>query len=225
MPGIRRTLCADSPHPDAAPADAARALAEHRAVLVTDEHGPALRDFLRCAPATVWIAGPRQAPVQHLLAAIDPRAPDAITSAVIDIAGVLRRTIGVELFAAHAWSAPGELLLATHASAKAARRYVASRRDDAERAFDECLQRAGVECRRICEHDEPVALIERLVRELDIDAVVLGTRPRSRIARALLGCTAERVARCTPVHVIVAKPSPPRFDVRLPRAIVLPRAA
>src|SRR5690606_10137101 len=108
-----------------------------------------LRDFLRCAHATVWIERPRHAPVQRLLAAIDPRAPEPITSAVLEVAAILEREVGIRLFAVHAWSAPGELLLATHASASAARGYVATRRRDATRSFDDCLRRAGLECPRI----------------------------------------------------------------------------
>lgn len=116
VPEICRTLAVYCSRADEARAEAARVLAEYRDGQVTDEHGTALRDFLRCAHATVWVVSPRDTPV-------------------------------------------------------------------------------------------------------------LGARPRSRVTRDRHGCIAERGTMCAPVHVIVAKPWPPRFDARLPRALVRPRAA
>ena len=206
---------------DAAWADVAGDLSARHELLITDEHGPALRDFLRRAHATVWIEGPRHAPVQRVLAAVDPFAPAPITSAVLDVARALTSAPDAQLLAVHAWSAPGEALIAEHASPARARGYVDAQRALALRALARTLEPLGdavAAC--FCLRGEPVGAIEYLVGELAIDAVVLGITPRSRLARVLLGCTAERVARSVECHVVVARP-PAGADAitELPRAV------
>jgi nucleotide-binding universal stress UspA family protein len=47
---------------------------------------------------------------------------------------------------------------------------------------------------------------EGVVTERDADVVVMGTRGRRGVARALLGSVAEKVVRLSPVPVLVVPP-------------------
>jgi universal stress protein E len=218
-----------SSHRGGAWSAAAGALTCHHDLLITDEHGAGLREFLRRAPATVWIEGTVRDPVRRVLAAMDPFAPPEITAAVLDDARVLAGATLAELFALCAWTAPGEELLARHDSVSRMRSYVAAERERARAAFDACLRHLDPpldEEHRLCERGRPAAVIVRVASERRIDAVVLGITPRPRLARTLLGCTAERVARTVASHVVVVKPpgavspiAPP------PRAVALRGAA
>jgi nucleotide-binding universal stress UspA family protein len=218
-----------SSHQDGGWSAAAGALTCHHDLLITDEHGPGLREFLRHAPVTVWIEGAARDPVRRVLAAMDPFAPPEITSAVLDDARVLAGATLAELFALCAWSAPGEDLLARYDSVSRTRSYVAAERERARAAFDACLRHLDPpldEAHRLCERGRPAAVIVRAVCERQIDAVVLGITPRPRLARTVLGCTAAQVAGMVASHVVVARPrdavsptAPP------PRAVALRGAA
>lgn len=52
---------------------------------------------------------------------------------------------------------------------------------------------------------KPVAALVRVATEVEADLLVVGAARRSRLGRAILGTTAERVLRASPVPVLVAR--------------------
>lgn len=227
--------CADSLIADAARrrtewSAASQLLAHARPLIITDLHGRGLCELLRATNIPVWIEG-SAAQVRRVLACIDPFASPAVAYGVLEVAQQLGRATGAELFAVHAWDAPGEHLLAHHASRDCAYRYATEHRETARRRFDEhlaCLRCDVAQDHRLARRGDATMVITRLVDELEIeiDAIVLGMTARPRLARALLGCTAVRVAAAVSCHVVVL-PSAEALASRvtLPVAIARRRSA
>lgn len=75
-------------------------------------------------------------------------------------------------------------------------------RDLAERHLDGIEAKVGVEF-----YDDTAEGIVNAVRETDADLVIMGTRGRGGIGRALLGSVAETVVRESPVPVVLVGPA------------------
>lgn len=70
--------------------------------------------------------------------------------------------------------------------------------------FMTTLEREGVELVARMRRGEVVATIIRTAVEGDFDLIVIGMQGRGRVATALLGSTAERVVRHSPIPVLTA---------------------
>lgn len=218
-----------SSRPRRAWSEAARLVARRHPLIITDVRGRSLRDFLRAASVPVWVEGFRSERLRRVLVAIDPLAPPYVLGRVLEMAKLVASLAEAELLALHAWDAPGEQLLVHHGTSECARRYVAEQRERACAMFDEYLRvsASGIgDSHRLCVRGDPSAVIARIARERDIDAVVLGMTRRPRVARRLLGCTAVRLAAMVTCHLIVL-PSAEAVPERaaLPRAVALRRVA
>jgi nucleotide-binding universal stress UspA family protein len=204
-------------------------LASRHPLVITDRRGRALLELLRRTDLTVWYKSRCVRPVRRALVALDPSTSFSVLGRVLGIGTLLADATGAELFAVHAWDAPGEQLLRCHCSRERAEEYVQSRRAEAKTLLEQRLELADAridQAHRSCERGDTCSVITRVVLERQIDALVLGMSRRPPVARALLGCTAVRLAEAVPCHVVVI-PSGEAMTSRasLPRAIALRKAA
>ncbi len=147
-----------------------------------------------------------QKTVQRILCPVDFSEP---SGHALDYALDLAQALGAELHLMHAYQLPVYALPdgALIPSAELA----ASVSTDAQRAFDQLMARIpeGVSVTPHLTEGSPHVEIQRLVSELDIDMVVMGTHGRTGFARLLMGSVAERVVRTCPVPVLSV---PPKTD-------------
>jgi len=141
--------------------------------------------------------------IQRVLCPVDFSDPSGrALDYALDLAGAL----GAELHLLHAYQLPVYALPdgALIPSAELA----ASVSGDAQRAFDQLAARIpeGVNVQRHLTEGAPHLEVQRLVKELDIDLVIMGTHGRTGLARLLLGSVAERVVRTCPVPVLSVPP-------------------
>jgi nucleotide-binding universal stress UspA family protein len=166
-------------------------------------------------------------PIRRVVAAIDPRpaasdvdalhlAPpadpvrEALVRKILGTAAAGAATLGAELHAVHAWAAPGEELLRgeTFLSADQVRDYVAAAREARRAAFDRAIDDAGLDipaARRHLEKGPGEDVILGQAAGAGPALVVIGTVARGGLG-ALLGSTAEAVARHAPCSVLVVRP-------------------
>ncbi len=67
------------------------------------------------------------------------------------------------------------------------------------------LRRRGVEAELIASAGNAAEMIERIATEREFDVVIVGSRGRNGIARALQGSVSAHVATHTPATVVVAR--------------------
>ena len=141
--------------------------------------------------------------VQRILCPVDFSEP---SGHALDYAIDLAQALGAELHLMHAYQLPVYALPdgALIPSAELA----ASVSTDAQRAFDQLMTRIpeGLSVTPHLTEGAPHAEVQRLVSELDIDLVVMGTHGRTGLARLLMGSVAERVVRTCPVPVLSVPP-------------------
>ena len=209
--------------------DPAELLARYHPLVVTERRGRALQDLLRRTNLTVWYEARCARPVRRVLVALDPSTSSRVLGRILDVGTLLADVTGAELFAVHAWDAPGERLIRFHCSRESAEEYVHSQSAEARTLLEQRLELAHTridQAHRSCSRGDACSVITRAVGELQIDALVLGMSRRTPLARALLGCTAVRLAEAVSCHVIII-PSAEAMTGRgsLPRAVAIRRAA
>jgi len=138
--------------------------------------------------------------VQRILCPVDFSEP---SGQALDYAVTLASTLGAELHLLHAYQLPVYALPdgALIPSAELA----ASVSSEAQEALDGLVNDRipdGVVAHPHLTEGAPYLEVERLVKELDIDLVVMGTHGRTGFARLLMGSVAERVIRTCPVPVL-----------------------
>lgn len=215
------SLLAYSSRPQRFWSEGSRLLGRCLPLLVTDERGRQLRDLLRAATVPVWIEGCRSERIRNVLVAIDPNGPALDMRRLLELGQLLGLVADAEVFALHAWDARGEQLLRQHISAGYARDYVVAECSRAASRFAELLRNARDidAAHRLCERGEPRHVIERVARRRNIGAVVLGMSHRPQFARALLECTAARLANTLSCHLVVLPSAATDPDpVALPQA-------
>ncbi len=148
------------------------------------------------------------------------RAPYARICVAVDFSDASRNALvttcslfpGQPLTLLHAYDAPGDLRAPDPEAYRQSFRPVACKQVDeflAGVAFPAGARPLlGIQV----EPGEPARQIERWVRALDADLVVVGTRGRGRIAELFLGSVARRVLELAPCDVLVIPPSV-RFDI------------
>src|SRR5579859_4426581 len=88
-------------------------------------------------------------------------------------------------------------------------------RDKADRALDALLERyrtSGVEIRGLLREGAPWSETINCARECGADLILVGTRNRSRLSRALMGSVAEKIVRHSPIPVLTFHTPPPAGD-------------
>jgi nucleotide-binding universal stress UspA family protein len=170
--------------------------------------------LMRVCPCAVLVVQPdHRPPFRRVLAAVDPDPGDPTKE---DLA---RRTIGsalelahdedAECFVLHAWAPHDEEAIRKHLDCESFRDYRRRLREAANDALQGSLESfrrdLGEDSCILCPGD-PRDVIPRLVREREIDLVVMGTVARQGLHGLLIGNTAEAVLRKSHCSVLSLKP-------------------
>ena len=190
--------------------------------------GSATMHLMRKCPCPVWVVKPTSHKrFARILAAVDPGSPDdkhnALDRLVMDLATSLACLERSELHVIHAWNLPGETL-------------IRSRGVIIQRELDMLLQ--GVRSRRETQLSDLLGhyssldmnprvhlikgqagkVIPELVRQEEIDLLVMGTVCRTGVAGFFIGNTAETVLAQVDCSVLSVKPkrfvTPVTLDTR-----------
>lgn len=116
-----------------------------------------------------------------------------------------------QMILAHACPRPESSLLG-HNSAAVFRELVVPEIQEGCRAFDPSSQQAQVSGPRVSKlfiDGSPDPGLAEAANERNVDLIVVGTRGRNGIRRALLGSVAERTIRMAQTNVLVARGAPP----------------
>ena len=173
--------------------------------------------LLRKCPCPVWIGKPAQPPhYARILAAVDPDPSDergnALNAGIMDRAIELAQMDHSELHVAHAWDVVGEHFLRglrSRLSDADVDRMVGKALNDHLLWLDQLLRRhlpAGMKHKKHLLRGDPGEVIPRMVREQQIDLVVMGTVARTGIPGLIIGNTAERVLDQVNCSVLAIKP-------------------
>ena len=171
--------------------------------------------LMRKCPCPVWVVKRAQTrPYARILAAVDPSAydpkRDSLNPLILQLAGGMARKESAELHIVHVWNLFGERYLhSSGMSEKAIQEAKDYEKEQHKQHFDTLLNRAGVTDLKphvyLIEGD-PDEYIPKLVMELGIDLLVMGSVCRTGIAGFLIGNTAEEVINQVDCSVLTLKP-------------------
>ena len=179
--------------------------------------------ILRKCPCPVWmVRSGGRLPCRRVLAAVDfePDEPvsDALNEAIAELASSLASRHTAERHWVHAWRVPHEPFLRSPRAgldAAAVDALIAEERDRRRRWLRELIDVSGggLDARydesaqmHLCEGD-PKTEVPRVVSELDIDVVVMGTVGRVGIPGFFIGNTAEEILKQVDCSVLAIKPA------------------
>jgi nucleotide-binding universal stress UspA family protein len=125
----------------------------------------------------------------------------------LDLAAAIAEACGAKLILVHAYDVPA-LLHADPIVAGGAADLAQDLQTEADRRLvalaDRVRPRVGA-VDTIAVQGPPAECVVDVARETEADLVVVGTHGRRGLSRAILGSTAERLVRTSPVPVIVAR--------------------
>jgi nucleotide-binding universal stress UspA family protein len=144
--------------------------------------------------------------VHRIVAGVaEPGAADP----VIDAAAQVARHAGAALHLVHAYELPSLLTLTPGLEAafpQGAQHYEAMLRDRLQATADRLPDDVEVAVHLV--RGPAAQSLVRIAAEVEADLLVVGAARRARLARAVLGTTAERVLRAASVPVLVARRTP-----------------
>lgn len=205
-----------------------REVQKHGAVMVikdTHHHGALSRLFLtntdwqliRECPVALWLVKHGEL-VTHgaVLAAVDPLhehdKPAELDHRIIRQAQVIGVLFDDRVHVAHAfnpvWSGPGSALPATSAIPVGMQpEVVAQIRQDHQDALDRLAADVGFPGDQVhLAEGDAAEVLPDLARNLGAAVLIMGAVARSRLKRAFVGSTAERVLEQLPCDVVIVKP-------------------
>ena len=171
--------------------------------------------LMRKCPCPVWVVKRAQTrPYARILAAVDPSVydpkRDSLNPLILQLAGSMAGNDAAELHIVHVWSLFGERFLRnsgmTKKQVQEAKEY---EKEQHKQNFDTLLNRADVTDLKPHVHlveGDPVEYIPKLVAELGIDLLVMGSVARVGIAGFLIGNTAEEVFNQVDCSLLTLKP-------------------
>jgi nucleotide-binding universal stress UspA family protein len=155
--------------------------------------------------------------------ASEPETFAALNEEILDHALSIASRAGAELHLVHAWDAPGEALVMSHATgdrAEAAQAYIADVAARHEQGFEVLLQRlhelsADLPAGSLTVHPHLVRgsvrrVIPEMVRKLGAEVLVLGTTARTSVPGLIIGNNAEDILNSVECGVMSVKP--PTFE-------------
>jgi nucleotide-binding universal stress UspA family protein len=171
--------------------------------------------LMRKCPCPVWIVKRAQTrPFARILAAVDPSVYDPVRDSlnprILQLAGSMARNDAAELYIVHVWSLFAERYL--HNSGMTEKQFQEAKEYEKEQHkqnFDTLLNRFDVADLKLHVHlveGDPVEYIPKLVTELGIDLLVMGSAARAGIAGFLIGNTAEEVFNQVDCSLLTLKP-------------------
>jgi universal stress protein E len=179
--------------------------------------GSSAMHLIRKCPCPVWVVKSGTRPrLENVLAAVDPNPQEgpniALGRSIIEIARSIARIDGAVLHIVHAWSVYGERILKgtmANVNYPDVQVLVQDTRREHRRMLDELVEQCDlgdVVCKKLLVKGQPNAVIPEVVRERNIDLVVIGTVSRSGIAGFLIGNVAEDLVRSIDCSVLALKP-------------------
>lgn len=198
--------------------------AEYDLVIKPATHDSGIRQMLlggtdiqlmSLCPIPVWIVQPtdRKA-LKRIAVAVDLQPDDperrALAEKVLEWGEFIARSVGAELHVIHAWSIyREESLRARSALSNIVDKLSNSKEQLHRRWLYAALQRAGLGNDEIHEHlvkGDARQVIPKIVDELNIDLLVMGTVGRTGIPGFFIGNTADSVLRIVDSSVFAIKP-------------------
>ena len=173
--------------------------------------------LLRKCPCPVWIVNPKRGERRGILAAVDPDTTNeqslALNRTIMELATSLSVLEEMELNVAHAWSVPHEDMIRRLPLLRVARddadNYVKDIEGRHRERFAALIEQFRERDSRMETHFvKGVAeeIIPAIVKEKNIEVVVMGTVARTGIPGLLIGNTAEGVINQVDCSVLAIKP-------------------
>lgn len=168
------------------------------------------RRLVRKSPCPVWVTSPiEDGQVRRILVPTDfsETADD-----VIRLANALAQRFEAELHVLHAIEYHFEPQMRDLiVSLDEVEEYRTRARDDAERQLNEVISRCGLDNTITLDHRHvaagaPAAMIQKAVKDLSIDLIVMNTLGRAGLKGLLVGNTAEKVLNHLTCSVLATKP-------------------
>lgn len=174
------------------------------------------RALLRSCPCPVWILDPVQGGVlEVVVAAVDvcDGGRPGLSERIVRTAGRLAARAGADLRVIHAWSVPGESILASPlrgVSRPRLRAVVAAAQRERRERVRRLLERAAPEgpVRVSLPKDRPVRAIRREARRCAADVVLVGSATRTGPGAWIFGNVAEALVGHVPGSVLSLPPAP-----------------
>ena len=173
-------------------------------------------ELLRNCPCPVELVRPSQARRrQRVLACVDPVPGDdgreTVNAKIMHLASALAIWEKADLHVVYAWNAFGEGPLSGHTGLrrKELDSYIADQRKRYRDRMHDFLGGLNVELSSGLIHiviGDPAVVIPRIVKQKNIDLVVMGTVARSGISGLLIGNTAEKVVSKLEASLLALKP-------------------
>ena len=171
--------------------------------------------LMRKCPCPVWVVKRAQTrPHARILAAVDPTVHDpkrdSLNPLILQLAEGMARKDAAELHIVHVWSLFGERYLHNIGMTENAFQEAKDiEKEQHKQHFDTLLNRVDVNGLKLQVHlveGDPVEYIPKLVTELGIDLLVMGSVARVGIAGFLIGNTAEEVFNQVDCSLLTLKP-------------------
>jgi nucleotide-binding universal stress UspA family protein len=173
--------------------------------------------LLRKCPCQVWIVDPNPERHSGVLAAVDPDTTreegHAMNRTIMELATSLSILEDMDLHVVHAWSAAHEDMIKhspfLRISKSEADRYVKDTETRHRERFEGLIEQFRRKAPHVKTHfikGLPEIVIPEVVRENQIEVVVMGTLARTGIPGLLIGNTAEGVLNQVDCSVLAIKP-------------------
>lgn len=172
--------------------------------------------LVRKCPVPVWVVRPSQSHNFRVLALVDPDPDDPVRDGlnelVMELASSLASREGGELHLGHAWALEGESALRSSPYVGLPGSVVDIMvRDTEARRIDQldelALRHVPTSERSIhVVAGAPGVVLPRLVNQLDIGLIVMGTVGRTGLRGLIMGNTAETILRSVRCSVLAVKP-------------------
>lgn len=168
--------------------------------------------LVRKCPAPVWLVQPGENTCpRRILAAVNPvgAGRQQMCRKILDHANALAGKWNAQLHVLHSWSTSAEAMLRDRVTSATVARYVASTHETAAEALTTLIEErcAGLPNSRVhLTMGSPVESIASVVRDVDIDVVVLGAVGSNARAGHLIGSVTEEVMNRVDCGVFCIKP-------------------
>ncbi len=169
--------------------------------------------IVRLAECPVWVLRPSRSKAPRVLAAVHPEPAELdLNLGILSAAAGLADAVDGSLHALAAWELYGEHSLRHSAFVRTSEREFSDlwsgREEITTKNLDELIEVAGLasRCEQHVKHGPPAREIEKAVRSLRANQLIIGSVGRAGLSGALLGNTAEQVLQNIPCSVVVVKP-------------------
>jgi nucleotide-binding universal stress UspA family protein len=170
--------------------------------------------LLRHCPSAVWLFSEDTGlKIRRVLVAVDPMAADdshaEINDRLLKIASSIHQTEKCDLFVVHAWSLFGEQILRSRLTPSQIDELRAAERQEAEKSLSRLVSQYELPQASdniFLKEGNPAAVIRELVKDKNIDLLMMGTIAHGGVAGFMMGNTAEAVFNRVDCSILAVKP-------------------